>query len=140
LRVLVVHRGGERGEHGRRRVVLRRDQPERRAFAVQLVRDGPRHLRIGRLQLFPTGRVLARHSSPLSMAAICSRRGTCRPPSNGVASQSSTISRASVGAMTRAPIESTVASLCWRESRAVYRSLQSAARAPSTLFAAICSP
>ena len=40
----------------------------------------------------------------------------------------------------RPPIASTFASLCSRDSRAVYRSLQSAARAPSTLLAAICSP
>ena len=40
----------------------------------------------------------------------------------------------------RPPSESTFASLCVRDSRAVYRSLQSAARIPTTLFAAICSP
>ena len=32
--------------------------------------------------------------SPRSISAICSSRGTCRPPSNGVASQTRTISRA----------------------------------------------
>ena len=40
----------------------------------------------------------------------------------------------------RAPMESTLASLCWRLIRAVYRSLHSAARTPRTLLAAICSP
>ncbi len=41
---------------------------------------------------------------------------------------------------TRAPIDSTLASLCSRAIRAVYRQLHSAARTPRTLLAASCSP
>ena len=50
------------------------------------------------------------------------------------------MSSASSVATTRAPSESTLASLCRLAKRAVYSSWQSAARAPRTLFAAIASP
>ena len=42
--------------------------------------------------------------------------------------------------ISRSPIESTFASLCWRESRALSSFQQSAHRTPRTLFAAIASP
>ncbi len=65
---------------------------------------------------------------------------TCRPPSNGVANQTRTISRAYVGAITRAPMPSTLASLWRRDSSARNRSWHRAARMPCTLLATICSP
>src|SRR4051794_28865239 len=69
-----------------------------------------------------------------------STRRWWRPPSKSVSSHSRRISSARPDATMRPPIESTLASLCCRDSRAVYRSLQSAARAPFTLLAASCSP
>src|SRR5579875_1184534 len=80
-----------------------------------------------------------RHSST-SMAWMPSRRAWWRPPSKPVGKNTSTMSHASTGARIRAPSARTLASLCWRARRAVYSSWHSAARAPWTLLAAICSP
>ena len=95
------------------------------------------------LQCLPVRCVLTHRSSLLLVRSPRSARsrGTCRPPANGVASQTrdDLLARRS-GAMTRAPIARTFASLCSRDNRARYRSWQSAARMPCTLFAAICSP
>src|SRR6476619_101057 len=141
FRVLVAEGRTDRGEHRRARVVLRCDQPQRGAFPLQLPGDRTGDLRIGCFQRLPVRRVLAHvQSSPRSIAAICSIRGTCRPLANGVDSQTPTISSAYTGAMIRAPMLRTFASLCSRDSRASVTSWQSAARMPSTLFAAICSP
>src|SRR5439155_6804487 len=113
------HRGRERREDRRARVVLGGDQPERRPLALQLIRDRARDLRVGRAQLVPRRGVVVHLNSPRSIAATCSRRATCLPSSNSVSSHTFAISRASPNATIRPPIAKTLASLCWRESRAV---------------------
>ena len=55
----------------------------------------------------------------VSISDIWSRRFWWRPPSNGVSSHSFRMSSASPNATMRPPIESTFASLCCRDSRAV---------------------
>src|SRR5690606_31590117 len=137
----------------RAREVLAGDHLQVGALAGELVREHGGDLRIGRLERIPlrcplghdwwssdraVASVWAR--ARCSGAAIWSTRRWWRPPSNGVTSQVRTISSASAGATMRPPIASTFASLCARDSRAVYRSLQRAARMPATLLAAICSP
>src|SRR5581483_557536 len=117
-------------EHGARREVLRRDQLHRRVLPLALLVDQGEQLGIARRLV---------HSAP-SISAICSTRRTWRPPSKSVDSHRVTISSARPNATIRPPMDSTFASLCWRERRAVYRSLQRAARIPRTLLAAICSP
>ena len=119
LRVLVAEGRPDGREHRRARVVLRRDQSQRGSLSLQLAGDRLGDLRIGSFQRFPVRRVLAHvQSSPRSIAAICSIRGTCRPPAKGVDSQTRTISSAYVGAMIRAPMLRTFASLCSRDRRA----------------------
>ncbi|CPU66795.1 Uncharacterised protein [Mycobacteroides abscessus] len=61
-------------------------------------------------------------------------------PLNGSARNASTSATASSTECWRAPTATTFASLCWRPRRAVSRFQASAARTPTTLFAAICSP
>src|SRR4029077_20643969 len=67
-------------------------------------------------------------------------RAACRPPSNSVSNQTCTISSARFSSISRSPRESTLASLCWRESRALSKFQHSAQRTPCTLFATIASP
>src|SRR5581483_6840118 len=112
--------------------VLRRDQFETVILPVQFVLDGVGDLGI---RLAQAAQIHRRSASE-----IWSMRRWWRPPSNFVLSHSVTISSARPLATMRPPIERTFASLCSRDSRAVKRSLQSAARTPGTLFAAICSP
>ena len=64
LGVLVVHGRGQRRQHGRARVVLRGDQPERGPFPVEFVRQRRRHLRIGSPERLPISRELV-HGAPL---------------------------------------------------------------------------
>ncbi len=59
---------------------------------------------------------------------------------HGVVRNVSTIAVASSAVCMRAPTATTWASLCWRASEAVSVLQASAARAPLTLLAAICSP
>ncbi len=68
------------------------------------------------------------------------RRAWRGSPLNGVVRKRRTISSASSCECIRAPMAMTFASLCWRPSLAVSKLYASAARAPTTLFAAICSP
>jgi hypothetical protein len=53
LGILVVHRGRLRGEHGRARVVLGRDQPKGVALPPQLAGDRVRDLRVRLAQRVP---------------------------------------------------------------------------------------
>src|SRR6516225_5933329 len=75
-----------------------------------------------------------------SSAPIISTRVACRPPSNWAVRNASTISSASPSPTTRAPIDSMLASLCWRIMRAENVSTQTPQRIPLTLFAAIMMP
>ncbi len=68
------------------------------------------------------------------------RRAWRSSPENGVAMKRSMNDAASSKVCWRAPMEMTLASLCSRASSAVEMFHTSAARTPSTLFAAICSP
>src|ERR1043166_2404324 len=75
-----------------------------------------------------------------SGSSIIFPRRSWRPPSKGVVSQSLTISRAVSNAIIRCPRLSTLASLCWRESRALSRFQQREQRTPRTLLAPMASP
>ena len=88
LGVLVVHRRADRGQHGRARVVLRRDEAQVRPLALQLVRRSPRRPP-GRWPSRPPSRprtpCIVITSSPRSIVGdLLQSRGTCRPPSNSV--------------------------------------------------------
>ena len=72
-------------------------------------------------------------ASSSSITVSSARRAAWRPPSKPVARNTSTMSRASSVATTRAPRERTVASLWRRANRAVYSSWHSAALAPAHL-------
>ena len=94
-------RGQDRGA----RVVLRGDQAERGALALRArsamrVRD----LGIGRLQRVPVATKSFIVTAPLARSPRSARASrSCRPPSNGVASHSRTISFARARATIRAP-------------------------------------
>ena len=75
FRVLVVHRRGQRRKDGRARVVLGGDQPERRAFPLELAGDGAGHLGVGGFQGLPVCRELSHPVSPSSR-----NRSFDRPP------------------------------------------------------------
>ncbi len=86
------------------------------------------------------------HTSDFTLRALSRRRQSGRSvagggrPRTGCRATARGFRRREPAATMRPPMERTLASLCWRERRAVYRSLHRAARAPGTLFAAICSP
>ena len=121
LRVLVGEDRPDRPQHGRRREVLAGDELDRGVLPLLFARDDRRQLVVG----IDVGR--PGHQNSSSSAAISASRCTWRPPSKGVVRNVCRISSASPKPTTRAPIESTLASLCARANRAVNRSLHSAA-------------
>ena len=112
------HRAG-RLEDGAADEVLRRDQLEAVVLPALFVADGLSDVGIGVREAERSGwsGCIRRHG--VSISAIWSRRFWWRPPSNGVSSHSFRISSASPNATMRPPIERTLASLCWRDRRAV---------------------
>src|SRR5690606_25879287 len=123
----------------RREAALRRAHRDGRSGEVrlELPRDPVNGVTLGhRYSMWcPTMRPV------VSYSASCAIRRTWRSsPENGVWMKRSMNAIASSTVCWRAPIEMTFASLCSRASSAVERFQTSAARTPSTLFAAICSP
>ena len=74
------------------------------------------------------------------MAATLAIRRAWRPPANPVASQVSTMAKASLSARKRPPRQSTLASLSNRDSRAASMLAGTTARMPRTLPAAMAMP
>jgi hypothetical protein len=68
---------------------------------------------------------------------IFATRAACRRPSNVEPKNASTISIAVPAPTTRAPIQSTLASLCWRDIRALKGSLHTTTRTAECRFAAM---
>ena len=117
LGVLVGEHRALGGQHRGRGEVLRRDQLDGGVLALRLAPDDVGDLGIGGGErLGWCGHV---GISPFSMAVISSMRRWWRPPSKSVVSQTCRISSARPSPTTRAPIESTLASLCRREYSAV---------------------
>ena len=119
LGVLVVHRRADRGQHGRARVVLRGDEAQLRAFALQLVRRAPRRPP-GRWPSAPP----SRRRTPCSLisaaplvrstrsAPVAARAGRLRTGGRATRGRSPARRRAR---STRAPMLRTLASLCSRD-------------------------
>ena len=138
------------GEEDRRRgVVLAGDELQRAALVGQLGADGTRDGRLDRADDIQRAAVgddaasasgIGHRQASSSMSRIWSIRRWCRPPGERRRQPQPEDLVGEVGATMRPPMASTLASLCSRLRRAVYRSLHSAARTPRTLFAAICSP
>ena len=136
LGVLVVHRRADRGEDGRARVVLRGDQAERGALALELVAIASATSGSVAFKASQSAAYSRRRPSSLQLpsfdrcdlldprhvAPAVERRG--QPHADDLLARRSARRRAP-------PMPSTLASLCSRESRARYRSWQSAARTPS---------
>ena len=112
LGVLVREHAALRLEHSLGDNVLRGDELELRALAIQFLVDGIRYSGISGFQVFHKAHV--RSSSPshsFSSAMILFTRRSWRPPSKPVSTQARTISPAGPNPSTRPPIASTFASL-----------------------------
>ena len=121
LGVLVGEHRALRGDDRPRREVLRRDELDGGVLPLGLALDDAGDRGVRRAQLVAAHLAAgSRHRiSPFSSAVSSSTRRWWRPPSNSVASQTRRISSARPSPTTRAPIDSTLASLCRRENSAV---------------------
>ncbi len=133
LGVLVgQHRSGG-GHDRRRREVLRGDELQGGVLADDLAVDDGEQLVVADS---PRGRA---HRS-CSKAVILSMRPAWRPPCQVAAKKACNDSWATSGPVNRAPMHTTLASLCSRARRAEVTSWTTAARTPFTLLAAIEIP
>src|SRR5229473_1332601 len=146
LGIFVGEHRARRFEHGARDDVLRGDQLDLLALAVQLALEHRIDRRIG------LGEALGEHGQggighpgsgfahvvqPLESLAT---RPTWRPPLNSVARKTFSASRAVSGPISRWPNATTLASLCSRANLADVTSWASAARTLGWRFAAIEMP
>ena len=113
LAVLVGEDRAGGAQHGGRGEVLAGDQLDGGVLALDLAVDQRQDL------VVRVARPVDHQLSSFSMSAIWATLRSWRPPSKGVASQSSRISDARPLATMRPPMASTLASLCSRLKRAV---------------------